>query len=214
MKVKVTAAFFILALLMIAATIISVKELRYELDDVNAELEIVKAGQHQHQPADLSALERRVAYLETLHQRVRAHIDQLYTQDEQILIGLEVCEDDAWQCPVNEEELQLAKRVVMAESGNQPYTGQMAVAQCILDRMQHFDQTLEEIVLAENQFADPYEGEVTYSVQVATEAVFCLGARVCEEPILFFYSTVGGFVSELHERQHYVMTIDDHKFFN
>lgn len=121
---------------------------------------------------------------------------------------------DVWHCELPADDLDLVERVVMAESGNQPYAGQMAVAQCILDRMTRDCASARTIVTAANQFAKPYKGQVSDSVKVAVYAVFHDGMKVSDEPLYFFYSTVGGFVSETHERKQYVMTIDDHKFFN
>lgn len=124
-------------------------------------------------------------------------------------------EEASWYVPLNDVELDLAERVVAAECANQPYTGQLAVAQCILDRMTVWGMSLTDVVTAPCQFASQSDrGEVTDSVRAAVYAVFHDGIRVSDEPILFFYSTVGGFVSKMHESKHYLVTINDHKFFN
>lgn len=122
--------------------------------------------------------------------------------------------DDEWHVPLTDEELDLVERVVDAEAANQPYVGQMAVAQCIIDRATRDGCSVTDIVLSPNQFASPSTRDVTDSVKKAVYAVFHDGLRVSEEPIYFFYSTVGGFVSTMHEGRTYVVTIDDHKFFN
>jgi hypothetical protein len=122
--------------------------------------------------------------------------------------------DDEWHMPLTGEELDLVERVVDAEAANQPYVGQMAVAQCILDRATRDGCSVTDIVLSPNQFAPPSKRDVTDSVKAAVRAVFHDGQRVSEEPIYFFYSTVGGFTSTMHESLTYVVTIDDHKFFN
>jgi hypothetical protein len=147
----------------------------------------------QHEPVDVSDIYDRINGLDS-------KVAELHTEE--------------WFCPLSLEELTLATRVVMAESGNQPYAGQLAVAQCIYDRMQRDDATLTEVVLAKNQFAAPYEGAVSASVIQATLDVFGRGTMVSAEPLYFFYSTRGGFYSAGHEARNYVMTIDDHKFFN
>lgn len=121
---------------------------------------------------------------------------------------------DEWHMPLTDEELDLVERVVDAESANQPYVGQMAVAQCILDRATRDGCSAADVVLSPNQFAAPSKREVTDSVKAAVYAVFHDGQRVSEEPLYFFYSTVGGFVSTGHEKRTHVVTIDDHKFFN
>lgn len=119
-----------------------------------------------------------------------------------------------WCVYLTDQELRLAERLVEAEAGNQPYAGQMAVAQCVLDRMHAYDMSLTDVVTAPRQFAQPVDYEPSDSVKEAVYAVFHDGVRVSTEPILFFYSTVGGFVSAEHEGRNYLVTIDDHKFFN
>lgn len=125
-----------------------------------------------------------------------------------------VYKEPEWFCPLTDEELDYVQRVVMAESGNQPFEGQMAVAQCIYDRMQRDGETAIEVITKPNQFASPYQKEVTRSVKYAVYAVFHDGERVTDEPLYSFYSTVGGFVSSDHEAMNHVVTIKDHKFFN
>lgn len=49
----------------------------------------------------------------------------------------------------------LIARVVMAEAGNQPFVGKVAVAMVILNRMDMYGQTADEVVYADNQFASP-----------------------------------------------------------
>lgn len=119
-----------------------------------------------------------------------------------------------WRVYLTAKELELVERIVEAECGNQPYVGQLAVAQCILDRMTTFGESVVDVVTAPLQFARPTDREVSGSVESAVYAVFHDGVRVSNEPILFFYSTAGGFVSEGHEKRNYLVTIEDHKFFN
>lgn len=127
----------------------------------------------------------------------------------------EAVEVASWYVPLSDAELDLVERVVAAECANQPYTGQLAVAQCILDRMTVRGMSPTEVVTEPYQFAKPSgSAAVTDSVRAAVYAVFHDGIRVSDEPILFFYSTVGGFVSKMHESKNYLVTIDDHKFFN
>lgn len=122
--------------------------------------------------------------------------------------------EEPWVYELNQEELDLVQRVVMAESGNQPFDGQVAVAQCILDRMLRDSESATQVVTKKNQFASPYTKLVSNSVKYAVYAVFHDGLRVTEEPIYSFYSTRGGFVSSNHEDMNHVVTIADHKFFN
>ena len=162
--------------------------------------------------------------IEVLHGRLQvtyedlraadARMDSMQLQIDELLKQLPEDTSTRWHEPLSDEEFELVTRVVMAESGNQPFAGQVGVAQCIHDRMHRDNMSATEVVCAKNQFAEPYPYEVTQSVRDAVLAVFRDGHFICEEPLYYFYSTVGGFTSAMHESKHYVMTIDDHKFFN
>lgn len=117
----------------------------------------------------------------------------------------------AWAIP--EDEYHYIERIVMAEAGNQSELGQMAVAQCIAETATEFGKTPYEVVTAPKQYTKPYSGEVSESVKSAVQRVFVAGERAVEEKILYFYSLATGRVSRWHERQTYVLTIEDHKFF-
>ena len=111
-------------------------------------------------------------------------------------------------------------RVVAAESRGEPYEGQLAVAQCIRETSECTMMTPEEVVKQVNkngtrQYAQPVDiSVVTDSVRDACCAVFVHGISATDEPIEYFYSTVGGFVSEWHENNlEFVMEIGNHRFF-
>lgn len=57
----------------------------------------------------------------------------------------------------NEEhnDTSLIARVVQAEAGNQTFVGRVAVAMTILNRMDYYGQTAEEVIYADNQYATP-----------------------------------------------------------
>lgn len=105
--------------------------------------------------------------------------------------------------------------VVAQECRGEPYDGQMAVAQCILDTAQLRNMTPEEVVKLPNRYASPLNNDKAKSdVEDACIAVFILGERITSEPIEYFYSTVGGKYSHWHETDLiHVMTIGNHKFF-
>jgi hypothetical protein len=96
----------------------------------------------------------------------------------------------------------------------------MAVAQCIKETSKVTGMTPEQVVKQVNpngtrQYAPPDDmSAVNDSVREACERVFINGEKVTDEPIRYFYSTGGGFVSNWHENSlEYVMTIGGHKFF-
>lgn len=115
--------------------------------------------------------------------------------------------------PLSDEDRDLVERVVTAESVGQPFEGQMAVAQCILNTAIARDETPGEVVTAPLQYASPADpGRVTESVREAVAFVFDHGRVVTEEPIRYFYAPALC-ESAWHESLEHVVTIADHKFF-
>lgn len=67
------------------------------------------------------------------------------------------------------DEIDLLERVVAAEARGEEYDGQVAVAAVILNRYKKYEgtRTIEQIIKSPNQFAKPYEGEISDSVKKA-----------------------------------------------
>ena len=107
-------------------------------------------------------------------------------------------------------ERDTVERVVMAEAGAEPYEGQIAVAQCILNACERENMRPDEIVV-EYQYTD-VRPEPTDEVKAAVSAVFDNGETVTDAEILYFYAPALC-ESEWHETQEYVMTVGGHRFF-
>lgn len=119
----------------------------------------------------------------------------------------------------SQSDLMEVVDMVIAESGNQSIRGQMAVAQCILDRYnaQYGGDTIHEILTAHGQFTTPYDGDRDLYPQAyeAVMRVFIFGERVYDKPVIYFYNP------ELANEQalavfessyEYLGTIDDHVY--
>lgn len=112
--------------------------------------------------------------------------------------------------PLTEWERDLVERVVMAEAGGEPYKGQLAVAQCILNAcMMDGLRPAEAIRAYQYTTARP---EPTESVKKAVAAVFDDGVTVFDSVVVYFYAP-GLCRSDWHETQEYVTTIGCHRFF-
>lgn len=112
--------------------------------------------------------------------------------------------------PLTEWERDLVERVVMAEAGGEPYLGQKAVAQCILNA-----SLLRQIPPAKVVTALKYtkaRPEPTESVKQAVAAVFDDGEAVFDRDVIYFYAPALA-TSRWHESQVYVVTIGCHRFF-
>ena len=107
-------------------------------------------------------------------------------------------------------ERDTVERVVMAEAGAEPYEGQIAVAQCILNACERENMRPDEIVI-KYQYTD-MRPEPTDTVKAAVSAVFDYGETATDREILYFYAPAL-VESEWHESQEYVMTVGGHRFF-
>lgn len=114
---------------------------------------------------------------------------------------------------LTDEDRDIVERVVAAESLSEPYEGQKAVAQCILNTALNTGKTPAEVVLAPGQYATPLnEEEVSERVKSAVADIFDEGNLVTAEPIQYFYAPKWC-DSEWHESLPFVMQIGGHRFF-
>lgn len=108
-------------------------------------------------------------------------------------------------------DLDTVLGVIAAEAADQPYEGQMAVAQCIMTTAERRGVTPEEVVLTPGQYAEPNMERIE-AVRAAGEAVLIRGERVVDEPIEYFYEP-DLCRSDWHESLTFVTEIGDHRFF-
>lgn len=120
--------------------------------------------------------------------------------------------------PVAEGEEELLVRLVIAESGNQPYEGQVAVAQVVCDRyVAGYGDSITDVIYAKNQFAKPYSKDIS-DYPLASEAVHAVlyeGERAFTETTLFFCNPGKSSASALEwmRTKSYIGTIADHEFY-
>jgi len=101
--------------------------------------------------------------------------------------------------------------VVMVESGNEPYEGQLAVAQCILDGCRYEGMRPIELIKAYKYTAG--RKSPSKSVEQAVSDVFDKGVRVVEHRILYFYNPARN-PNTFHETQKFIIEIGNHRFFD
>ena len=83
-------------------------------------------------------------------------------------------------------ERDTVERVVMAEAGAEPFEGQIAVAQCILNACERENMRPDEIVI-EYQYTDK-RPDPTDEVKAAVSAVFDDVETVTDAEMLYFYA--------------------------
>ena len=109
------------------------------------------------------------------------------------------------------EQRSLIEQVVSAECRGEPYAGQVAVAQCILNACLKDDITPEQVI--EDYKYTTNRAEPTESVKKAVSAVFDKGEGITDDPILYFYNPATASSGAFHESQTFVLEIANHIFF-
>lgn len=171
----------------------------------------------------INALEAQVEYMtELVVNEIRQ--DALADVVEELPVGVSGSEEQEEQeapqpiIPVAEGEEELLVRLVIAESGNQPYEGQVAVAQVVCDRyVAGYGDSITDVIYAENQFATPYSKDISV-YPLASEAVHAVlyeGERAFIETTLFFCNPSRSNPSALEwmRTKPYIGTIADHEFY-
>lgn len=171
----------------------------------------------------INALEAQVDYMtEQVVSEIRQ--DALADIVEEMPVGVGGSEEQEEQeapqpiIPVAEGEEELLVRLVIAESGNQPYEGQVAVAQVVCDRyVAGYGDSITDVIYAENQFATPYSKDISV-YPLASEAVHAVlyeGERAFIETTLFFCNPSRSSASGLAwmRTKPYIGTIADHEFY-
>ena len=110
---------------------------------------------------------------------------------------------------LTEEERAAVEKCVMAESGIEPYDGQVAVAQCLLNLCEVRGERPETII---SDCFTSLQVTPSESVKDAVSAVFDKGEVAIEDTPLYFYAP-DVCASEWHETQRYISTIGGHRFF-
>lgn len=171
----------------------------------------------------INALEAQVEYMtEQVVNEIRQ--DALADVVEEMPVGVDGFEEQEEQeapqpiIPVAEGEEELLVRLVIAESGNQPYEGQVAVAQVVCDRyLAGYGDSITDVIYAENQFAEPYSKDIN-DYPLASEAVYAVlyeGKRAFVETTIFFCNPDKSNASALAwmRTKPYIGTIADHEFY-
>lgn len=171
----------------------------------------------------INELEAQVEYMteQVINEIRQAALSDVVEEMPVAVSGLEEQEEqEAPQpiIPVAEGEEELLVRLVIAESGNQPYEGQVAVAQVVCDRyVAGYGDSITAVIYAENQFATPYSKDISV-YPLASEAVHAVlyeGERAFIETTLFFCNPSRSNPSALEwmRTKPYIGTIADHEFY-
>lgn len=122
----------------------------------------------------------------------------------------------------SEEDLYWLSRIISAEARGEPFIGQVAVGNVVLNRRAHRDypDTVKEVVFDRQggvvQFSPVADGSIwksPYATSV-TAAKVCLEGYTVSERILFFYAPSMVSSTWIERNRPYAFTIAGHRFFN
>lgn len=94
---------------------------------------------------------------------------------------------------ISDKEIELIERIVMSEARGESNEAQEAVATVILNRWQDgsFGETIADVCFASGQFAAPWDGEISMSVNLAVKNAIVYYNTYCQDlpsQILYFRS--------------------------
>ena len=121
----------------------------------------------------------------------------------------------------SEEDLYWLSRIISAEARGEPFIGQVAVGNVVLNRKAHKDypNTVKEVIFDRQggtvQFSPVIDGSIwkpPYSTSV-TAAKVCLEGYTVSERILFFYAPSMVSYTWIERNRPYAFTIAGHRFF-
>ena len=111
------------------------------------------------------------------------------------------------------QERELVEKVVAAEARGESFKGQMAVAQVIRDRCLQKNLTVEAVIYEKDQFAEPYDGEISSTTEAAVGFVFEGGHNIFDFPVTHFYAYDLIEAPEWTEQLVFVERIGGHSFY-
>lgn len=113
--------------------------------------------------------------------------------------------------PITAEERELIARIVYLESNNQPFAGQQAVAEVILNRRAagNFQDTIAEIIYADNPVQFTTAAGVPYCTPT-DENYAAVDAAMSGEPVFESYDVV--YFNDIPENTYIAAKIGDHYF--
>lgn len=118
---------------------------------------------------------------------------------------------------ITDSERELISKLIVTESRGEPLEGKMAVAQVVLDRWLTTGGSIEEIIYAPNQFAEPYSGSTDEfpDCRLATSLVFDMGYRIFDTTTLYFFNPETSdpkAMAQIRQNSQYLDTIGNHEF--
>ena len=120
----------------------------------------------------------------------------------------------------NSNDLYWLSRIISAEAKGEPFAGQIAVGNVVLNRMRsnQFPNTVKEVIFDTTygtQFSPVASGTIynTPTVSAVRAAKICLEGYSLSNKIIYFYNPSIATSSWIGRMRPYIMTIGNHKFY-
>lgn len=189
-------------------------------EDVEAEREAFRAnavstyisiGAKQAYEATKAQYEKKLQEQKAVYEREIEQCQYMITNLE-IVLSHEYENYAWWFYEMSADQVEEFCRVVQAEGMS--YRNQIAITQTAINLAIAYGGTPYYWMCQSGAYTTPTEHKLLQSTIDNVMAVFLDGARVTSRPIKYFYSyTMMPEGSRWHQQQTYVMTIDDHHFY-
>lgn len=135
------------------------------------------------------------------------------------LLTREDKEDATWSYVLNEKELLLLQKIVMAEAEGEPYEGKVAVANVVLNRLRsaNYPDTIKEVIYQKSQFSPVWNGRLNKvkpdedTVHAVNEALN--GRKEVSDDTYYFLSLKLATDLTIARTKHEAKVIGNHTFY-
>lgn len=121
---------------------------------------------------------------------------------------------------LSSKDISLLEKLVMAEAGGEPYEGQLAVANVVMNRLdsEYFPDTVRKVIYEKNQFSPAMSGVInkmkpTDSVKKAVREVVVEGVRILDDDVVFFINPDKATNTWVAKTKEFYVKIGGHAFY-
>lgn len=177
-----------------------------EITEPNTQLQQDRKAQEQtiYNVSTESTTKKQIEVVEETTKRQRTVEEEKTTRSKEKL-------EKTKAIAITNDEYDYICRIVMGEAGNEPYDGQILVAQCLYNAMAESGKNAWNVKSVYG-YCGSTNTTPTKSVKNAVAAVFYDGYRYTNEKVLYFYAPAYCSGS-WHETQRFVCQVGGHRFF-
>lgn len=177
-----------------------------EITEPNTQLTTKQKAQEQttYNESTESTTKKQIEVVEETTKRQRTVEEEKTTRSKEKL-------EKTKTVTITNDEYDYICRIVMGEAGNEPYDGQILVAQCLYNAMAESGKNAWDVKKTYGYCGSTSKAP-TESVKKAVSAVFYEGYKYTDAKVLFFYAP-RYCTGEWHETQKFICQVGGHRFF-